>query len=60
MLTCFVACDINNKETRREGKCLCVLLLIYQQRENGRDPLVSKRKKKMEVQETESGRIEET
>ena len=37
MLTCFVACDINNKETRREGKCLCVLLLIYQQRENGRD-----------------------
>ncbi|CAN7032473.1 unnamed protein product, partial [Brassica rapa subsp. trilocularis] len=25
MLTCFVACDINNKETRREGKCLCVL-----------------------------------
>ncbi|CAN6985476.1 unnamed protein product, partial [Brassica rapa subsp. trilocularis] len=25
MLTCFVTCDINNKETRREGKCLCVL-----------------------------------
>ncbi|CAN6843451.1 unnamed protein product [Brassica oleracea var. botrytis] len=24
MLTCF-ACDINNKETRREGKCVCVL-----------------------------------
>ena len=37
MLTCFVACDINNKQTRREGTCLCVLLLIYQQRENRRD-----------------------
>ena len=36
MLTCF-ACDINNKETRREGKCVCVLLLIYHRERYGRD-----------------------
>ena len=36
MLTRF-GCDINNKETRREGKCICVLLLIYHRERYGRD-----------------------
>ncbi|WZZ53172.1 hypothetical protein YC2023_053279 [Brassica napus] len=36
MLTCF-ACDINNKETRREEKSVCVLLLIYHRERYGRD-----------------------
>ena len=48
MLTCF-ACDINNKETRRRGKCICVLLIYHRER-YGRD--LSFKEKKIEVQET--------
>ena len=57
MLTRF-ACDINNKETRREGKCVCFLLLIYHRERDMVETWVSKRKK-MEVQETKV-RVEES
>ena len=37
------ASDINNKETR-EGKCICVLLLIYHRERYGRDLSFKKKK----------------